>query len=330
MNISENEKPSSPTPKRRKGAGAAECVVSAFLCLLLAAFLLSSVVLTAVRATFSGDTLSDVIKSIISDIDAPELDLSDFLNSEQLASFGTSGNSYRLADLIYDNLDKSRLGYPVTRDEIAEIIGIAASSELVARAISRNVFSFGDDGEAVVIDADGIIDLLKENSESVSQVLGYELTDRDYDNIRKMLGTKFQKVLDALNGGTAVPEKLDRFVSGTVKLLFSDWLPAALWALTAMLALLVFLILKSFLRGLLWCGITVYSVGLVFALCGLLVFSGVFLGLLPSSVSGLLSGVFEAVGRNALVIGAIALLAGLASVIVSAVIGSRKKKKALS
>lgn len=149
------------------------CVLSIILCFLFFFFSMSAIFVGVARIYLNEDNLRDVI----SDIDLNEININSDDNS-----------SVSISDFIFNNVNKNIINnYDITKDNIENILN--------DKTIKNQLESFLVDYVQYIVNAekskklttDGIIKILENLSFEVYKETGYQLSDKDYDDIRNQI-----------------------------------------------------------------------------------------------------------------------------------------------
>ncbi len=275
--------------------------------ILLCAMLIGASFYTVFRITFSENSLERLVESVF----AAELDVTDLVSEQQKQELGIDDDSVSLVDIIYENIDQSRLKFSFTRSELSELLDSLDIADLISERVSESIAQIksGDDASITVFDPDGVVELLKEHKSEVKKILGYSLTSDDYSNIKKVLKEK-QEENDSF-GKIEISSVAPGAVADAVGILFSNWILVAVWFLCALVAALVFLIRYSVTGGLRYCGTTAIVAGGIVTLCSLAMLIDFISPLVGGGIGKLIARAISVVGVNTLIVGGSVLGAGI-------------------
>ena len=248
--------------------------LSCILAMLLTFALLSACMLGVLRTALSHENIARTISSIdigaimktISPDDAPDNyeasgsvpahmfaltppaeDTADSVEQEQSFELGDllSRGDEAIADYIFDACGEEMLGeYSIDRESLGEIIERTNVEEFIANKAAdaaENVFT---NGNLNVLGPEAFVELLRDNSDVIYDVTGYQITDEDFE----MIGGK----LSAVSVGIEYSEEEIRSALGFDPTLISkvtSVIPYIAAISAAVICVILILVLNSFLCG---------------------------------------------------------------------------------
>lgn len=149
------------------------CVLSIFLCILFFIFSMSAIFVGIARLYSNEDNLKD----IISDVDLNEINID------------TDDNrSVSIADFIFNNVNKSIINnYSITKDNIENILNNKTIKNQLESFLVDYVQYIVNGEKSKKLTTDGIIKILKNLSLEVYIETGYQLSDKDYEDLRNQI-----------------------------------------------------------------------------------------------------------------------------------------------
>ncbi len=169
-------------PYRKLGFGRA--TLALLLSLLLIATFAAAAVFGVIQKSVSRDNVASVVESLsVKSLDLSQLRISD-LGLEKLDSpDGVSVSEYIFLNINPEAAEK----YNIDAEKIERIIAESTLDEAVSEKLSDYIDFFLYNKEAPELDADDIMDLVKDNEQLVQQITGYLLTRDDYYAIEEEL-----------------------------------------------------------------------------------------------------------------------------------------------
>ncbi len=257
-NVVFDNKPKKATVKKKTSAWGH--VFASFVSVLFACFLVATLVVASVSVVFSSGTIS----AIIDEVDLDEIEIDDLMSKKELEKNGIVVESDNLLDVIYDNIDQSKLADPLTKSEYRKIVDSDEFEEYFAELIDKRIDSIMSGKSTKLIEPDDVIDFLKDEKKAIKKIIGYEITDERIENLEKNLDNDFKEVFDSLEvklGPTSVVK--------TVRIVFSVWLLPILIFIDVLFCALIFIIVRSARVGLNYCGTTMLVISALFVLASL-------------------------------------------------------------
>lgn len=149
------------------------CVLSIILCILFFIFSMSAIFVGVARLYSNEDNLKD----IISDIDLNEINID------------TDDNrSVSIANFIFNNVNKSIINnYGITKDNIENILNDSAIKNQLESYLVDYVQYIVNGEKSKKLTTDGIVKILKNLYLEVYIETGYQLSDKDYEDLRNQI-----------------------------------------------------------------------------------------------------------------------------------------------
>ena len=271
-------------------------ILSALLCLLLFSFALSASFIGVFRPLLNSDTLIRAVENV------------------KLSEISIGGES--LAKAIYDACDDQKLEqYHLTEQKIRRLLNDADIAPFLENTVKPYLsYILGETNEVPALDADDIVNAVRENEQAIFDATGYRMTEADYRVMRGQLN-------EAL-GSIAPDEILRNDLPFLVRfgISYLGFAYGVMVVLSVVLLLFVFLSNRMHLHeSALHLTVTFFACGLIF----LLLFGGLWGFFATNAQGGLLLPVFVPCGIRAG--GYIAL--GVLSLILYKVSGKRKDAK---
>lgn len=264
------------------------CVLSIILCILF--FILSmSAIFVGVARLYSNE---DNLKDIISDIDLNEINID------------TDDNrSVSIADFIFNNVNKSIINnYGITKDNIENILNDSTIKNQLESYLVDYVQYIVNGEKSKKLTTDGIIKILKNLSFEVYNETGYELSDKDYEDIRNQINDGNMEFLI-----TSGIEDFIGFDPNIIQIAFSITALIILIIISVALLILILKInswrFKYFLK----------DTGITVIIAGTLLICGSLTGLIISMITEiyLLSVLLNSLSIKVLIFGLSALIIGI-------------------
>lgn len=271
-------------------------ILSALLCLLLFSFALSASFIGVFRPLLNSDTLIRAVENV------------------KLSEISIGGES--LAKAIYDACDDQKLEqYHLTEQKIRRLLNDADIAPFLENTVKPYLsYILGETNEVPALDADDIVNAVRENEQAIFDATGYQMTEADYRVMRGQLS----EVLDSIGPAAILKNDIPFLVRFGISYLGFAY--GVMIVLSVVLLLFVFLSNRMHLHeSALHLTVTFFACGLIFLLLfgGLCGFSSI------SAQSALLSPILAPCGIRAG--GYIAL--GVLSLILYKVSGKRKDAK---
>lgn len=271
-------------------------ILSALLCLLLFSFALSASFIGVFRPLLNSDTLIRAIENV------------------KLSEISIGGES--LAKAIYDACDDQKLEqYHLTEQKIRRLLNDADIAPFLENTVKPYLsYILGETNEVPALDADDIVNAVRENEQAIFDATGYRMTEADYRVMRGQLN-------EAL-GSIAPDEILRNDLPFLVRfgISYLGFAYGVMVILSVVLLLFVFLSNRMHLHeSALHLTVTFFACGLIF----LLLFGGLWGFFATNAQGALLLPIFVPCGIRAG--GYIAL--GVLSLILYKVSGKRKDAK---
>ena len=299
-------------------------ILSVFICILLFAFIVATVAVATVQKSVTENTIKDAINR--TDIDA--IKVSDLLDKKQISELGLNvkGDNDTLIDVIYDNIDQSRLSHPLSKDEFIEIAHSEELRDFVASAISKRAAKVLNGDRTDAMDVEEIISFVKENKASLSKITGYEITAAEIENLRGMLNDNYKETISKLEI-QPMNEYMSDGAASAVRLVSSTWVLIVLLVVVVLLAVLIFLIVRSFKVGCMYNGVTFVIAGLPFLLAAAAFSIGLIKIQSDIGLVQVLTLAAGAISKVLLILGAIVVAIGAVLIIASCIARAVQKKK---
>lgn len=264
------------------------CVFSIILCILFFIFSMSAIFVGVARLYSNEDNLKD----IISDIDLNEINID------------TDDNrSVSIADFIFNNVNKSIINnYGITKDNIENILNDSTIKNQLESYLVDYVQYIVNGEKSKKLTTDGIIKILKNLSFDVYNETGYELSDKDYEDIRNQINDGNMEFLI-----TSGIEDFIGFDPNIIQIAFSITALIILIIISVALLILILKInswrFKYFLK----------DTGITVIIAGTLLICGSLTGLIISMVTEiyLLSILLNSLSIKVLIFGLSALIIGI-------------------
>lgn len=280
----QNNYQSHETTKRRS----LTCVLSIILCILFFIFSMSAIFVGVARLYSNEDNLKD----IISDIDLNEINID------------TDDNrSVSIADFIFNNVNKSIINnYGITKDNIENILNDSAIKNQLESYLVDYVQYIVNGEKSKKLTTDGIIKILKNLSLEVYIETGYQLSDKDYEDIRNQINDGNMEFLI-----TSGIEDFIGFDPNIIQMAFSITALIILIIISVALLILILKInswrFKYFLK----------DTGITVIIAGTLLIGGSLTGLIISMITEiyLLSILLNSLSIKVLIFGLSALIIGI-------------------
>lgn len=264
------------------------CVLSIILCILFFIFSMSAIFVGVARLYSNEDNLND----IISDIDLNEINID------------TDDNrSVSIADFIFNNVNKSIINnYGITKDNIENILNDSTIKNQLESYLVDYVQYIVNGEKSKKLTTDGIIKILKNLSFDVYNETGYELSDKDYEDIRNQINDGNMEFLI-----TSGIEDFIGFDPNIIQIAFSITALIILIIISVALLILILKInswrFKYFLK----------DTGITVIIAGTLLICGSLTGLIISMITEiyLLSVLLNSLSIKVLIFGLSALIIGI-------------------
>jgi len=225
------------SPKVEKQPG----VPSKLLASLLSVFLVISLVLTSFSVVLGIILSKGTIQSVLSSIDFNDISV----DEDKLEKYNLKSDSDNLADVIYDNIDQSKMKDTLTHREFDAII----ENETVASELSKLLSKKADDAingkNGQIISVDEIITVIKNSRDDISEEIGYELTNERINNLKNALDDKYSEMLSDYRL-PRVSNYVGRFPATVIKFINSDILLIIFISIDIALIALISFLRKSY------------------------------------------------------------------------------------
>ena len=293
------------------------------LSLILFGCIVATVAIGLVHSAVSENTIFD----IVSNVKLSKIKVDTIADVDKLAEKGLNVESENLSDFIYDNINQEALNQPMTREKFNELVESKEIQSFISETLNKNLESLVADEETADDIIDDLGEFLKSERKSLSKKLGYELTDTRIDNLKKTIKDKYGDVIDKVEG-VKLSSVVDASIATAVSLAFSKWVFVVMIILDVILAVAIYLILRSLKQGTVYCGVTVASAGAVYLAIALAAETLAIL-LLSGTLLYFAQRFIEVFVLNMIVVSAIMVAAGiLVPILVSLVCNLVKKRKA--
>lgn len=265
-----NDAAARPPQKKPRKPFAAAKPLSVLLSILLTVSLLASVTLGIFHATFSREGLTKIVSAF--DIGAILRSLSGGapvndqakLDTDDDGAYALAASAPGLSEGLEEALGKLASGdfdavadyvtevcgedlleeLNMTRDDIKEIIGDPEVKEYVTEKLTSMTEDFIINGEAMKIDADSIVAIVRDNADMIRSVTGYEITEDQLSELK----SKFAGQDISFEFSTADIKNATGFDIEPIMKLFSPELYITAIAVSVVIAVLIFA-LHKFLIG---------------------------------------------------------------------------------
>lgn len=148
------------------------CVLSIFLCVLFFIFSMSAIFVGVARLYSNEDNLKD----IISNVDLNEI------------SINSHGEQTNIANLLFDNMkDEFINDYNMTTEKIENIFSNNVIDKQIKSYLVDYVENVVNGEKSKKLTTDGIIKIFKNVSSEIYKEIGYQFTDKDYEDIRNQI-----------------------------------------------------------------------------------------------------------------------------------------------
>lgn len=148
------------------------CVLSIFLCVLFFIFSMSAIFVGVARLYSNEDNLKD----IISNVDLNEI------------SINSHGEQTNIANLLFDNMkDEFINDYNMTTEKIENIFSNNVIDKQIKSYLVDYVENVVNGEKSKKLTTDGIIKIFKNVSPEIYKEIGYQFTDKDYEDIRNQI-----------------------------------------------------------------------------------------------------------------------------------------------
>lgn len=264
-------------------------ILSILLSILFFYFSLSAVIVGVTRMYLNEDNIQDVL----SDIELDEINI------------GYGDDDYiSIENYILDNIDDSYINkYNLTKDTIKSILNDRDIDRQVKSYVKNYVDNLTQGENSKKLTEDDIIEILQDNAYTIYRITDYELTDKDYQDIREELESGDISFLVPSN----LEDELDINL-GVMRMLLSI---ITLIALIVISVLILILILKvndwRFTYLFKYSGVTLIILGVLLVLISL---AGLIFTLIADIY--LINVLIRPLLISILIIGGIALVVGIA------------------
>lgn len=148
------------------------CVLSIFFCVLFFIFSMSAIFVGVARLYSNEDNLKD----IISDVDLNEI------------SINSHGEQTNIANLLFDNMkDEFINDYNMTTEKIENIFSNNVIDKQIKSYLVDYVENVVNGEKSKKLTTDGIIKIFKNLSPEIYKEIGYQFTNKDYEDIRNQI-----------------------------------------------------------------------------------------------------------------------------------------------
>lgn len=148
------------------------CVLSIFLCVLFFIFSMSAIFVGVARLYSNEDNLKD----IISNVDLNEI------------SINSHGEQTNIANLLFDNMkDEFINDYNMTTEKIENIFSNNVIDKQIKSYLVDYVENVVNGEKSKKLTTDGIIKIFKNVSPEIYKEIGYQFTDKDYEDLRNQI-----------------------------------------------------------------------------------------------------------------------------------------------
>ena len=148
------------------------CVLSIFLCVLFFIFSMSAIFVGVARLYSNEDSLKD----IISNVDLNEI------------SINSHGEQTNIANLLFDNMkDEFINDYNMTPEKLENILSNNVIDKQIKSYLVDYVENIVNGEKSKKLTIDGIIKIFKNVSSEIYKEIGYQFTDKDYEDIRNQI-----------------------------------------------------------------------------------------------------------------------------------------------
>ena len=246
----------------KKKLGFGRRLLAFFFCIFLFLCGVVTVAVYGIRKSVTPENLTSAVRetSAISELNVAELTGNEADEGKSIAAY-----------IMEQIPEEQKAAYPeLTEENLNDLLNDKQVQKLISGTLGDFVDYMTGQEEDFAIDADKIVDVLKENEKTIEQYTGKKLVEADYKEIRTQI-EDFNE--------TEVPKLTEEGPSGNiadvmryVKIFFSNGFLYILLGATALFGLLVFLACGRFVD------VSLIHVGLTGAIVGGLYYGGVALG----------------------------------------------------
>lgn len=234
-------------------------ILAGVLTFLFVLSLVLTVALGILRTTVS----KNIIRDMIQNVDLQDIVIDDESEKEKLEQLGLKCDSSDLFNIIYDNIDQSKMADPLTKDELQSIVKHEAFREYFGDIISDNVDSLISGETTDVVAPSDVVDFLRSEKDAFSEILGYELTEERLGNLQNALEQDYRYIFEELSNKN-ISDFADDENADIIRVLFSDWLFTVCVIMDLIFVVLILFVLRSVSFGTRYCGISISFVGLLY------------------------------------------------------------------
>ncbi len=316
-----DETPEASKPIKRKRRVGAH-ILSSFLAIILFAFILITVTIGVFKVAFQSETIADTLSAI----DLKDITVDDIADRDVLEEIGLVCDGDNVFDIIYDNIDQDQLADPLTKDEFEAIIENEEFGKYIGDVLDKNVNDLLEGKSTNLLTIEDVTDFLEKEKDTIADIVGYEITDQRVENLRKTLNDSYADVFDSLKiDVNSSPES--KTVIVTASILLSDWLLILLIVFDVLLAVLIFLVMKSFRFGFVYCGIPLVIVGTLYTISAGLLLIGIMNVFISGAVAQFINQLAGVVLVKILIISGSVLVGGIIMLVIAKIIKSVQRRR---
>ncbi len=303
--------------KREKGKhSVGSHIVSVFVSILLMLSLLLTLAVAMARMVLHPRNISGGFLNV----NVEKLKVEDVMDRDVLEDAGLKCESEKIVDVIFENIDQENLKDELTEEEFKDIIKSDAFSEYIGNVVGDNLEKIAAGKKSDIITIDDVCDFLQYEDDEIEEIIGYEITDKRIENLRKNLNENFSDIFDELQD-VSLKKTIGSGPASVVESVFEDWLLILLIVLDLVLVALIFVIMRSATLGFRYCGIPATVVGVIYtALSAFLVFGGVYAVSSYRVVGDFVTGMVSVSGIGLLLMSILVLIFGILMLIISGIL----------
>ena len=322
--VPEENKASETAPEEKKRSIAARAFAH-FGAVVLSLILFACVIATTALGLVHNAVSQKTLMSAVDNVNLSKIKVSSVVDVDKLAEQGMNVESENLFDFIYDNINQSAMEEPMSREKFRELVESEEIQGFLTETLNKNIVALASDGRTESDILDDLVDFINQEKKTLSKKLGYELTDKRISNLKKTIDEKYGSSIEKFES-----VKLDSFVdekiADIVTISFSNWLFISILIFDILLAILIYIVLRLFKQGTVYCGVVVAFVGAVYLLLAfaLEALVGMFLNGTALYLAKQFIGVFAV---KMIIVSAIMIVMGILIPIIVYVISNIRRKK---
>lgn len=303
--------------KGKKNRGVFRTILAVLLCIVIFAGSLVGTLLTSVRNVVSEDHMEQAIHAVLQDLDSIPAPVEEMGMEDQVDDDAT------IMDVLVDGTD-------LRKKEIETFVEKSKTVEAFCETLAAYVSDIQHGTSEAYLDADDVFEFLQKDRNLIYDVTGMIASDRDFE----FFVEDMDEVLP-FTDAKELKKELSPVYYG-IQHGLSVWTAIAVWAIVALLVLLLALVNRwSFVRTSLDAGITltVSSAIVLLAACLLPTILGMVLGAVPfgatiAALSSYLVGGMVSTSATILAVGVVLILLGCIVNAIAKAIRKHKEAKA--